>query len=99
MYEVPSLICFIYLCHVLYIYAMFHLFMPFFIYIYAMFYIYLCHVLYICAMFYIYAMFFILMSISIYVHYYAPRFGFLLYCLLSFMLYQHIFTFHQRNKL
>ena len=47
-------------CHVLYIYAMFHIFMPCFIYlchdlyIYAMIYIYLCDVLYIYAMFYIF---------------------------------------------
>ena len=89
-------------CHVLYIYAMFHIFMPCFIYwchdlyIYAMIYIYLCHVLY------IYAMFYIFMSISIHVAslfiYAAPRFPFLLHCLLSFMLYQHKFMLHQYNK-
>ena len=103
MYDVPSLICcipcFIYLCYVLYIYAMFHILMPCFIYlrldlyIYAMIYIYLCHVLY------IYAMFYIFMSISIHVAslfiYAAPRFSFLLYCLLSFMLYQRKFMLYQ----
>ena len=47
-------------CHVSYIYAMFHIFMPCFIYlcydsyIYAMICVYLCHVLYIYVMFYIF---------------------------------------------
>ena len=42
------------------------------------------------------------MSISIHVAslfiYAAPRFSFLLYCLLSFMLYLHKFMLHQHNK-
>ena len=58
--------------------------------------IYLCHVLYIKAMFYIF------MSISIHVAslfiYAAPRFPYLLHCLLSFMVYQHKFMLHHHNK-
>ena len=57
MYDVP----FWYVaCHVLYIYAMFHIFLPCFIYlchvlhIFMRCFIYLCHVLYIYVMFYIF---------------------------------------------
>ena len=59
---------FIYLCHVLYIYALIYRFMQSFTYIYAMFYrfmpcfIYLCHVLYIYVMCYILMPCFIFLS-------------------------------------
>ena len=103
MYDVPSLICcmpcFIYLCHDSYIYAMICIYLCHVLYIYVMFYIFMPWFIYLCHVLYIYAMFYIFMSISIHVAslfiYAAPRFPFLLYCVLSFMLYQLKFMLYQ----
>ena len=83
MNGMPSLICcipcFIYLCHVSYVYAIIYIFVPRFVC--------LCHDLY------IYAMFYKFMSISIpfalIFIYAAPIFPFLLSCILSHMFYRH----------
>ena len=93
MYDMPSLILYV-ACHVLYIYAMFYIFMPSFIYLW--------HDLYIYVMFYIFMLCFIpvyyLCQFQCMLHHYWFMLHqdclFLLYCLLSFMLYQHKFTLH-----
>ena len=71
----------------IYIYAMFYIFMQCFISLY--------HDLYIYAIFYIFMPCFIyLCQFQFMLHHYSPRFPFLLYSLLSFMLYQHKFMSH-----
>ena len=100
-------------CHILYIYAMFHIFMPcfiylchdlyFFVYMYAMFYIFIPCFIYSCHLYIFMPMHYIFISISIHVAslfiYAAPRFPFLLHWLLPFMLYQHNFMLHQTQQM